>query len=129
MTLLNKTRADIMVSSFVLLSFFAFLSYGLAFSQSEGTLGSEEVINFLADYSLFVFPAIFLVVYFKLSGFSPFLLFLGLNVLIYSIFLTILFAKKLAERHNYKPFKLTSLTAYIIPGVILCLVIYLIGSS
>jgi hypothetical protein len=129
MSLQNKIKIDITLTTIISFSFLAFAGFIFVFSKSEGTIGDGFIINFIADYIIYLFPSVLLCDYFKLYNPSLLLLLTALNILLYSFILTRLFAIKLLNSKRYKPFSLTVITGYVIPLIILLYIISLIVTS
>ena len=129
MTLKKKTNADIIIATIISFCFIAFVGFIFIFAKSEGTLGDGYIINFIADYIIYLFPFILLYEHFKIFNFNILLIVAGLNILFYSLVLTRLFSKKLMNSERYKPYKLTIIVAYVIPSIFLVYVIFLIATS
>jgi len=129
MTKHNKTKADITIATIILFSFFAFFGFFIIFFKSEGALGDGLIVNFIADYILYLFPFVLLYEHFQIFSFNIFLFAAGLNILFYSFLMTKLFSYKLMDLKSYKPFKLTITIINVILSVILVFIIFLIATS
>ena len=95
----------------------------------RGTIGDGFIVNFIADYIIYLFPFVLVYEHFQIFNFNILLLVAGLNILFYSFVLTKLFSKTLLDSKGYKPFKLTIIIAYVIPSIILVYIIFLIVTS
>ena len=129
MTLQNKIKADIIIATIISFSFIAFFGFIFIFAKDEGTIGDGFIVNFIADYVIYLFPFVLLFEHFQLFNFNILLLSAGLNILFYSLVLTRLLSKKLLGIKSYKPFKLTIIIGYVIPSIILAHIIFLIATS
>lgn len=103
----SKTKADIFATGTMLFSFFAFLSFFAAFAKDEGTIRNGLIINFIADYGLDFFPLLLIGRSIDFSYPGLLIILFGLNILLYSFFVTRLCNKFLADFKNYKPFLAT----------------------
>lgn len=129
MTTEFKTKLDIFTGTTILFSFIAFIGYIFAFAKSEGTIGNCFISNFVADYTLYLFPAIFLADKFNL--FSPILLLalFGLNIMFYSLIIVRVSRNFLKSIKRYKPFLATYYLTISILLTILTHIVFLILTS
>lgn len=128
MTLQDKTKADIIIATIILFSFIAFLGFIFIFAKDEGTIGDGVIVNFIADYIIYLFPFV-LLGHFQIINFYILLLLTGLNVLFYSLLLARLLSKVLLDMKSYQPYKLTIIVASVVPLGILIYFIFLITTS
>lgn len=125
MTLQNKIKADIAIATILLFSCIAlFIIVYLEIG------GDEKIHNIVGLVGGCLFPVILLIDYLNISSLFYFLpLAIALNILLYAYIFTKLFTKKLCTCKRYKPFDLVHIVAYLIPGIILIRVIYMIAIS
>lgn len=128
MTLQDKTKADIIIATIISFSFIAFLGFIFIFAKDEGTIGDGVIVNFIADYIIYLFPFV-LLGHFQIINFYILLLLTGLNILFYSFLLARLLSKVLLDMKSYQPYKLTIIVASVVPLVILIYFIFLITTS
>ena len=86
--------------SIISLTFIAILGFLLASAKGEGGMGDSIIINFLADYTIYLFPFFLLAIVFNTYYFSLFILLIGINILLYSFIITRLCAKKISNTKN-----------------------------
>ncbi len=107
MNLQWKIKIDLFLASFLLFSFFAFSSFFIAFAKSEGNLGNNLFTNFLADYSLYLFPFYFFVIGLELNSWLLIFIAFLLNVVIYAFLFSILLYGFFKKKGSHKPFLLS----------------------
>jgi hypothetical protein len=129
MTLQNKIRVDVFLSTFILLITTAVAGFLLAFSKYEGALGPGILVNAIADYILYLFPLILLAE--QLSQITPFafLLLTMSNIIIYSCLSVWFLGKILLRARHYRPFSLTYYTVVTILSLLLLRVFIAIITS
>ncbi len=65
MNVQNKIKVDIILSLVILLTFFIFLAFISILAKEEGTLGNNWILNFIADYIIYIFPLVLLCIHLK----------------------------------------------------------------
>jgi len=125
----SKTKVDVFAAGIILFSFLAFISFSAALAKDEGTIGDGAIINFIADYGLYFFPLLLVggLIDFFYAGLL--IILFGLNILLYSFFVTRLCNKFLVNLKNYKPFLATYYSTIFILLIALTYFINLIINS
>jgi hypothetical protein len=125
MTPESKTKVDLFAAGIILFSFLAFISFSAALAKDEGTIGDGAIVNFIADYGLYFFPLLLIGGSIDVFYAGLLIILFGLNILLYSFFVTRLCNKFLVNLKNYKPFLATY---YLTIFILLIALIYFIHS-
>jgi hypothetical protein len=106
----QKTKTDIFIATFLLLSFIAFAGLITVIAQGEGAIGSGVTANAIAGHTLYIFPLVFLSGLIKSHPLPVILILLAVNVLLYAFILAAVFHSRITKWKKYRPYTLSFYT-------------------